>query len=90
MAHSKYELQRYKVWRAETISKMGGKCVECGSEEELEFDHINPTEKEFSISTRWSVMDVALEEELAKCQLLCHDCHLTKTKGERGVRSGVV
>lgn len=60
--------------------KMGGKCVKCGAIENLQFDHINPLEKSFNISNNIHRKD--LDEELAKCQLLCPECHLDKTKNE--------
>ncbi len=59
---------------------MGGKCVECGSTELLQFDHINPLEKSFTITSNFHRKD--LDEELAKCQLLCWDCHMEKTKND--------
>ena len=60
--------------------KMGGKCVICGATENLQFDHINPLEKSYNISTNFFRQDV--DEELAKCQLLCSRCHLEKTKND--------
>ena len=52
-------------------------CVNCGSTDDLELDHIDPALKE---SHRiWSWSQVRREAELAKCQVLCHDCHLVKT-----------
>jgi len=60
--------------------KMGGKCVKCGTTEHLQFDHINPLEKSYNISNNIHRKD--LDEELAKCQLLCSKCHLEKTKND--------
>lgn len=57
---------------------MGNKCQLCGydkNEKALEFHHINPEEKEFSLS------DCALKKlddvynELRKCILVCANCH---------------
>lgn len=57
---------------------MGNKCQLCGydkNEKALEFHHINPEEKEFSLS------DCALKKleevynELQKCVLVCANCH---------------
>lgn len=54
-----------------------GPCVRCGSTENLEVDHINPNER---ISHRvWSWSAKRRSEELAKCQVLCHICHVDKT-----------
>jgi hypothetical protein len=68
--------------RAECIAYLGGKCVQCGSTDELDIDHIDPSTKSFKISnrlnSRWSI----LEPELRKCQLLCRPCHIVKTEPE--------
>jgi 5-methylcytosine-specific restriction endonuclease McrA len=65
------------------IDKMGGKCIECGSKEQLEFDHIDPSTKNFNISSAYNKTKEELFEELTKCQLLCNKCHLKKTKNNR-------
>lgn len=57
----------------------GGKCVKCGATDRLEFDHVNPATKLFSVSVGWSSRWDVLLRELAKCQLLCRQCHLRKT-----------
>lgn len=62
-------------------------CVECGEADPivLEFDHINPEEKEKSISAlvrsrKWeSVM-----QEIEKCQVLCANCHKRRTAKQFG------
>jgi hypothetical protein len=62
------------------IERLGGKCAKCESTENLEFDHIDWRTKTFLITTNWYIEDrVLFEAELAKCQLLCHPCHKTKT-----------
>ena len=62
------------------IEKMGGKCVECGCKEALEFDHIDPSTKSFNISGGYTKPKEVLQEELLKCQLLCVSCHKEKTR----------
>ena len=62
------------------IEKLGGKCVECGCTETLEFDHIDPSAKSFNISAGYHKPKEVLEEELSKCQLLCNKCHIEKSK----------
>lgn len=52
-------------------------CVKCGSSEDLELDHIDPSTK---VSHRiWSWSQKKRDEELAKCQILCDACHREKT-----------
>jgi 5-methylcytosine-specific restriction endonuclease McrA len=40
------EWERNKVWIAKRVAELraylGGKCVDCGTDEQLEFDHIKP------------------------------------------------
>lgn len=73
-------MQQYRTRRRQTIYKQfGGKCIKCGSTERLEFDHVDPTTKIASISRMWTASSERLQAELAKCQLLCYDCHRQKT-----------
>src|SRR6185437_9581694 len=58
-----------------------GPCVKCGSWDNLELDHINP---DLKIDHRiWNWSEERRSAELAKCQILCHDCHLSKTHDDR-------
>lgn len=54
-----------------------GPCKKCGSIDDLELDHIDPTKK---VSHNvWTWADERRARELAKCQALCHNCHVEKT-----------
>lgn len=67
--------------RAIAADYLGGRCVKCGSDENLEFDHVDPKSK---VSHRiWSWSQSRLIVELQKCQLLCRTCHVKKTSAER-------
>jgi hypothetical protein len=68
------------------IEKLGGKCVECGCTETLQFDHIDPSTKSFNIATGYTKPKEVLLEEVAKCQLLCNKCHIEKTKKDAKFR----
>jgi hypothetical protein len=68
------------------IEKMGGKCVECGCTEILEFDHIDPSTKSFNIAAGYTKPKETLLAEVAKCQLLCNKCHIEKTKKDSKFR----
>lgn len=63
----------------ETVKKNGA-CHICGNDDYrvLEFHHINPAEKKFSIvqsvHNRYSL--VALKSEIQKCVLTCSNCHM--------------
>lgn len=52
-------------------------CVNCGSTDRLELDHIDPALKlDHKI---WAWRAVRQAEEIAKCQVLCNACHKKKT-----------
>jgi 5-methylcytosine-specific restriction endonuclease McrA len=52
-------------------------CVKCGSTEELQLDHIDPSKKK--THRIWNFCDKKRAAELKKCQPLCTECHLEKT-----------
>jgi len=61
------------------VEHLGGKCVGCGTTENLQFDHLDRTQKSFTISKK---LDYSLEKlipEANKCQLLCYNCHEFKS-----------
>lgn len=60
------------------IQKLGSQCTKCGENKIylLDFHHRNPTEKEGELSdfSKGYNLDKFFEE-LAKCDLLCANCH---------------
>jgi DNA invertase Pin-like site-specific DNA recombinase len=68
-------------WRRRTKIKLleykGGKCERCGYNkctDALEFHHLDPNEKDFTISGKsWSFE--RLKKEAEKCILVCSNCH---------------
>lgn len=81
------QLKHYYRKRAEMIQILGGKCADCGTTANLEFDHKDRSTKAFNISKMYGYSMDTLKDELAKCQLLCKDCHLIKTKEVDGLKS---
>ena len=74
--------KQYTERRGQIIEQLGGVCSHpnCNCTENLEFDHVNPLEKEYNISERISTWDISkLQPEIDKCQLLCPKHHLEKT-----------
>lgn len=61
------------------VEYKGGKCQKCGYDKfvgALEFHHLNPAKKDFSISHDGHTMSwERLKIELDKCILLCSNCH---------------
>jgi hypothetical protein len=73
--------QRRKKW---AVDAFGGKCGICGYNRcigALDFHHLNPSEKEFSLTASTASRQVFVEE-LRKCVCLCSNCH-------REVHSGI-
>ena len=70
-------------------------CVDCGENDPivLDFDHRNPEEKSFSISTRATRGGGAaiktLEAEIGKCDVRCSNCHRRKTEERRKTKCGL-
>lgn len=75
-----YMARRYETRMAEFRERLGGKCERCGSTEDLEFDHIDRTTKIGIIGKIWNRRKDIVEAELKKCQLLCAECHLEKSR----------
>lgn len=78
--HRIYNLEYYHEKRKKLVQALGGRCCLCGSVDNLEFDHIDSRSKRFGISAYVQRGDKTLLPELTKCQLLCHDCHVKKSK----------
>lgn len=86
VARAKYRakmLERYHAQRNSKIIELGGKCIKCGSTEDLQFDHIDPKSKRLNLSKIWAYT-YTFHMEAKKCQLLCRTCHLVKSAEERG------
>lgn len=86
--HRVYNLKRYHRIRKEIIDLLGGKCVECGTTENLEFDHIDRETKNFNIGRLTNVSREKLLKELPLCQLLCKPHHDIKSAKEESVEHG--
>ena len=87
---SGHEVVRFRQnLKRRAVAAAGGACVGCGFRDPidaLEFHHLDPRTKEFGISTegiprRWD----KIEAELAKCVLLCANCHREVHAGVRGL-----
>ena len=64
----------------------GKKCQDCGVESEhpiYDLHHRDPSAKDFSIGALIRRKWVVLEPEIAKCDLLCSNCHRIRHDIER-------
>lgn len=82
--NKQYLKDRYEKQRAEIIALLGGVCAVCGSPEALEVDHIDWVKKTVDVGRLWTKNTrPLLDAELEKCQLLCKDHHIQKSKSDQ-------
>lgn len=74
---SKSVIEWRKRKKIELVEYKGGSCIKCGYNKcisALEFHHIDPNGKDFSIGGKsWSFE--RLKKEVDKCILVCSNCH---------------
>jgi hypothetical protein len=85
--NSAFQLEKYHRVMKGLRAQLGGECVRCKSVEDLEFDHIDPSTKLYTLSQIWSRPEL-VQDEIVKCQLLCRSCHIDKTleNGDNGTQ----
>ena len=70
---------RRKKIRILSVEYKGGKCFRCGYNrciDALEFHHLDPSQKDFNISSKGYTRSWArVKVELDKCIMLCANCH---------------
>jgi hypothetical protein len=71
--------RRRRRVKAQLVAEAGGACVLCGYSRHLgalQFHHLEPSRKEFRIASVGTALSLArAREEVAKCILLCANCH---------------
>ena len=72
-------VERTQKLKQEMVDYKGGCCQKCGYDKyigALDFHHINPSEKDFTIAhLRQYKFDDIIKSELDKCLLVCSNCH---------------
>lgn len=71
------------------VELLGGKCADCPFDdltrpEVFQFDHLPGTEKLGNIGHMLLGAKKRLLAELGKCELVCSNCHVTRTCYRRG------
>jgi hypothetical protein len=83
------QIQRHRIWIENY--KLAQGCQSCGFNrwpECLDFDHLDPKTKKFDISHKLQLSISTLLKEIAKCQILCANCHRHKTRyGQEAVNA---
>lgn len=71
--------------QSEWLKSMKSPCIICGESELvcIDFHHVDPNNKEFTIGKKQSLSKEKLLEEIKKCICLCSNCH-------RKVHSGLI
>lgn len=77
------QIERRRELLNEAKEKLGGKCVWCGTTENLEFDHIDDSIKEHNVGNAVRNTRDVFWKEVEKCQLLCVNCHNKKTTAQK-------
>jgi 5-methylcytosine-specific restriction endonuclease McrA len=74
-----YRAKRRQDW----IDSQNG-CAWCGDKDgPFDIDHIDPSTKTIAIAIIWTRKKETRDLELTKCQLLCEDCHIIKSRKEQ-------
>lgn len=77
-------VQRWRNRKIKYIKLLGSKCQCCGVELNdtnfsiFDFHHVHPEEKEYTWAKLRLFSDARILQELAKCELLCANCHRLK------------
>ncbi len=71
--------ERTRDFKQKCVEYKGGQCVTCGYDKcigALEFHHLNPNSKDFTIAhLRSYTFNEKVTNELDKCILVCANCH---------------
>jgi hypothetical protein len=71
-------IKRQQQNKINAVIYKGGKCTICGYDKcmnSLDFHHLDPEQKEFSISNHKNKSLENIKDELDKCILVCRNCH---------------
>ena len=62
-------------------------CVDCGESDPLvlQFDHVDRKRKDIAKMMRGGFAWTTVEQEIAKCEIRCGNCHRRKTAREQGI-----
>jgi hypothetical protein len=81
--------QEHRRRRDERMAKVaqliGDTCIDCGSTDRIEYDHVDPSTKFKSIvQMAYTSGEERFWAEVEKCVPRCHDCHMDKTLRDAG------
>ncbi len=78
--HQSYPAQKKRGLerKLNLVKKLGGKCTNCGYADNLAglaFHHLNNKAFKLDVRSLSNRKEELINEEVAKCVLLCHNCH---------------
>lgn len=66
-------------------------CVDCNLQYypwQLQFDHTDPSLKEFNVARMYIKNKGTILKEIAKCEIVCANCHTMRTFKRKGLING--
>jgi hypothetical protein len=78
-----YKRVVYGRWKDKIEAIKAVPCADCGGSfptECMDFDHIDPAQKSFNMAYGRSVGWQRVLEEIAKCRIICANCHRIRTR----------
>jgi|ERR1035437_1576822 hypothetical protein len=76
--------EQYRASRALLDALKDGPCTDCGGRfppECMDWDHLR--DKKFDLANANTRSPASILAEIAKCELVCANCHRIRTKGRR-------
>lgn len=80
-------LKYRKERKRKALKILGSQCESCGTTDNLEFHHFDPSTKEFNLGNSWTKAWDRILAELEKCYLVCYDCHRQEHESPHGTWS---
>jgi hypothetical protein len=70
-------IKKYVDHNKELVNSLKTPCRKCGETRHylIQFHHVDPSEKKFTVSLYGTRSEVKIREEASKCVCLCSNCH---------------
>lgn len=82
-----WQMERTRPFREVVDAAKAQPCADCGGRFPLEcmdFDHRDPEQKLLNVSYLINLRDMdLLQAEIAKCDVVCANCHRVRTRAQR-------
>jgi len=86
-----YSRRRHSAYAARLAAiKLASGCLDCGYRAHpaaLHFDHRPGSQKRFNLALGWGRTIQAVEDEMAKCDIVCANCHHVRTAERRAKKT---